>query len=472
MAQSEPPANTRKKTLAVLGPESRSEGAANQDDTDPLNLTSLPPSLSRQQKEFNASSSVSQAPYDESIEHPPIKRGGPEVADVADVAGVAGVAGAVDKARQSFRRRQSDSQKSQFPVVPDSSRSIDPEINAQVPPEVVNSLSNSANLDQTTKIVENAIKQNPNLEQKLNDMGKEIVHGQLQQLQKQKTISKDEVDNLDKLVTKYGLKIVFGDEYDSENKVMKFFTTEEKKRINKVRGATIEQLGMEELSQISKSTTNIGEMVKLRDYVISKTGRENGPDIALKVMPSINDEIYSKFTDIINKNSSITEVMNLLAFLLNNNVERKKSIVKEFSIDSGTHDKEGNYTDIPNTHNPTTLLSVFDSLTEGTSPFDIATLKVYEVENVDQKGAKLPADTIILPAGILKRDSKNYQARPVPIRRIDIPIIISACVLQMINILENTRQVFGGWAKLFKGMQGGKSNSKSKKTRRRYNRRH
>jgi hypothetical protein len=471
MAQSEPPANRRKKPLAVLGslpPGSFSEGAVN-NPHDILGLTTTAvPSRTIQQENFDEGSSVSQAQNDESIEPPPIKRGGPEVADVADVAGVAG---AVDKARQSFRRRQSDSQKSQFPVVPDSSRSIDP-VNLQVPPEVVNSLSNSANLDQTTKIVENAIKQNPNLEQKLNDMGKEIVHMQLKKLQTQKTISKDEVDNLDKLVTKYGLKIVFGDEYDSDNTFMKFFTREEKKRINKVRGARIEQLGMEELSQISKSTTNIGEMVKLRDYVISKTGRENGPDIALKVMPSINDKIYSTFTEIINKNSSITEVMNLLAFLLNNNEQRKISIVKDFSIDSGTHDKEGNYTDIPNTHNPTTLLSVFDSLTGGTSPFDIATLKVYEVENVDQKGAKLPADTIILPAGILKRDSKNYQARPVPIRRIDIPIIISACVLQMINILENTRQVFGGWAKLFKGMQGGKSNSKSKKTRRRYNRRH
>lgn len=469
MAQSAPPGRKTLAVLTPLPPGSLSEGAANQDDTDPLDLTTTVPSRSRQRQKFDEGSSESQAQNDESIEPPPMKRGGPEVADVADVAGVAG---AVDKARQSFRRRQSDSQKSQFPVVPDSSRSIDPEINPQVPPEVVNSLSNSANLDQTTKIVENAIKQNPNLEQKLNDMGKEIVHGQLQQLQKQKTISKDEVDNLDKLVTKYGLKIVFGDEYDSENKVMKFFTTEEKKRINKVRGATIEQLGMEELSQISKSTTNIGEMVKLRDYVISKTGRENGPDIALKVMPSINDEIYSKFTDIINKNSSITEVMNILAFLLNNNVERKKSIVKEFSIDSGTHDAQGKYTDIPNIQKPSDLLSVFASLTGGDRPFDIATLKVYVAEKEGQKGAKLPEDTIFLPAGILKRDSKNYEARPIPIRRTDIPIIISACVLQMVNILENTRQVFGGWTKLFKGMQGGKSNSKSKKTRRRYNRRH
>jgi hypothetical protein len=39
----------------------------------------------------------------------------------------------------------------------------------------------------------------------------------------------------------------------------------------------------------------------------------------------------------------------------------------------------------------------------------------------------------------------------------------------MVNILENTRQVFGGWTKLFKEMQGGSSKpkNKSKKTRRR-----
>jgi hypothetical protein len=216
-------------------------------------------------------------------------------------------------------------------------------------------------------------------------------------------------------------------------------------------------------------------MIVLRDYVISKTGRENGPDIALKVIPSINDEIYLNFKEFINKNSSITEVMNVLAFLLNSNLERNQSIVKEFSIDSGTHDEKGNYINIPNTQNPTdTLLSVFNSLTKGDRPFDIATLKVYVAEKEGQQGAKLPPDTIILPAGILKRDSKDYQARPIPIQRTDIPIIISACVLQMVNILENTRQVFGGWAKLFKGMQGGSSKpkNKSKKTRRRNHRRY
>jgi hypothetical protein len=379
----------------------------------------------------------------------------------ADIAHVEGVAGVVDRSKQRFqqqlsdesiappiRRRQGENDsrvdgagvgignQPQFPISSPASASIAPSLNSTVPPQVVNSLSNSRSAEQTAIMVEGAIKQNPELEQKLTEMGKEMVHMQLQQLQKQEKISKDELENLDKLVTKYGLKIVFGDESDSENKFTKFFTTEEKMRINKVRGAKITPLSVAELSQISKSTTNIGDMIVLRDYVISKTGRENGPDIALKVIPSINDEIYLNFKEFINKNSSITEVMNVLAFLLNSNLERNQSIVKEFSIDSGTHDEKGNYINIPNTQNPTdTLLSVFNSLTKGDRPFDIATLKVYVAEKEGQQGAKLPPDTIILPAGILKRDSKDYQARPIPIQRTDIPIIISACVLQLVNIL-------------------------------------
>jgi hypothetical protein len=88
---------------------------------------------------------------------------------------------------------------------------------------------------------------------------------------------------------------------------------------------------------------------------------------------------------------------------------------------------------------------------------------------------ELPAVGIILPEGIIKRDASSYDTRgPITITYEQVPLVISACTLQMINLLENTRQVFGGWAKLFKGMQGGstKSKTKTKKTRRRYRRRY
>ena len=361
---------------------------------------------------------------------------------------------------------------------PDASVSVPFATSEKTPLEVLaNDAAKSNSIVETGDMFKNAIDGNPQIKETLTNMAEKMVHMQLKQLQQQEKISQDEVNELDKLFTEYGFKLILGNEHDSESimsktSMTKALISENQKILNKVRKATVQRLDASQLSQIFKSSNNINAMVVLRDYVISKTGRENGPDIALKVMPSINDSIYSAFKDIINKNSSITEVMNVLAFLLNNSVERRESIVKEFSIDSGTHDSQGKYTNIPNTQNPSDLLSVFDSLTGGDRPFDISILKVYSSE-ASTIGNKLPKDTIILPAGILKRDSKNYEVKPRPIDRNDIPKVISACVLQMVNILENTRQVFGGWAKLFKGMQGGSSKpkNKSKKTRRRYRRR-
>lgn len=208
------------------------------------------------------------------------------------------------------------------------------------------------------------------------------------------------------------------------------------------------------------------KMMKLRDEVLSKTGRQNGPDIALKVIFNMKDQKYNVLKQIINENSSITEVMNVFAFLVNTKDNRTNSIVKEFSFFKYEHDTDGNYT--PNEINENDanyeqhVLSVFKVLENVNVPlFDIDTdtFKPY---------TEGEADFIILPAGIIKRDAESYHTAPIKVFKKDIPKLFTLCILQMINILEKTRGVFGGWTKLFKEMQGGgtKSKSTTKKTRR------
>jgi len=197
-----------------------------------------------------------------------------------------------------------------------------------------------------------------------------------------------------------------------------------------------------------------------RNALISATGREFGPDIALKVRPNIvgkeivgKEAAGEKIEDIINSKSSITEVLNILAFLLNNAGERKDSVITEFSYGK---DKFG---------------AVYDSLKDKV-PFDINTLTLTLTPS-ESSASVASAETkstvsITIPGTILKRDERCELKNDIILNSEQIQPLISACILQMINILENTREVFGGWAKLFKGMQGGSSKSKTKKTRRRY----
>jgi hypothetical protein len=213
------------------------------------------------------------------------------------------------------------------------------------------------------------------------------------------------------------------------------------------------------------------EMIKLRDEVLGKTGRQNGPDIALKVIFDMKDEKYDDYLkEIINENSSITEVMNVFAFLVNTKDDRKNSIVKEFSFFKYEHGPDGDYTKINideynednerNEDYETQLLSVFNVLEGVNFPlFDIDTFQPY---------AGVEKEYIILPAGIIKRHAVSYHTAPIEVQKKDIPKLFTLCILQMINILEKTRGVFGGWTKLFKEMQGGgtKSKSTTKKTRR------
>jgi hypothetical protein len=208
------------------------------------------------------------------------------------------------------------------------------------------------------------------------------------------------------------------------------------------------------------------KMMKLRDEVLSKTGRQNGPDIALKVIFNMKDEDGTEYLKtIINENSSITEVMNVFAFLVNKTHDIN-SIVKEFSFFKYEHDAVGDYIttteiDENDANYEQHVLSVFKVLENVNVPlFNIDSFQPYTGDGKN--------DFIILPAGIIKRDAESYHTAPIEVKIVHIPKLFTLCILQMINILEKTRGVFGGWTKLFKEMQGGgiKSKSTTKKTRR------
>jgi hypothetical protein len=267
-------------------------------------------------------------------------------------------------------------------------------------------------------------------------------------------------------------------------------TTFTGKQINKtptelLAGATIEykdQINQAKiLKTIHQQKKDIAYKMELRDQIMKDTGREFGPDIALLIsLKSFKADILkadnlkegeTNINNIINENSSITEVLNVLAFLINKKNERAKSIISGFSVKGGIHDEEGEYekeNDIKSTRpNPDNIKTVFRCLNEGDeSPFNIKTLQPYTPdESTPPPKGKLPPK-IILPAGILKRKS-DYTTQHFELTPEEIPKLFIACVLQMINLLQTTREVFGNWTKLFKGMNGGGSKSKSKKTRRR-----
>jgi hypothetical protein len=213
------------------------------------------------------------------------------------------------------------------------------------------------------------------------------------------------------------------------------------------------------------------------------TGREFGPDFALFIfLNGFKTDILQGETtinSIINENSSITEVLNVLAFLINKKDDRAGSIISAMSVKGGKHNENGKYeneNDIKSTTNPDDIKTVFSCLKEGKeSPFNIKTLKSYKLGTDDKEEdgdvdisppAGVLPPKIILPAGILKRKS-DYTTQHFELTPEQIPKLFIACVLQMIHLLQTTRKVFGGWTKLFKGMNGGGSKSKSKKTRRR-----
>ena len=211
--------------------------------------------------------------------------------------------------------------------------------------------------------------------------------------------------------------------------------------------------------------------------LLERTGRENGPDFMLKVeVPAFLPN------SVLNTNSNITEVLNVIAYLCNNNNRTDALAIEDAqSVSTTAHGQHvpatGQY-NTPNTGDGASndTLWADDTGAATTQMIDLDTLQslVYTVNHI--------------PVGILARTpvqgalGTTYPAPPPiaaaaaagPIPQDIIPHFSNA-IKQMINILENTRTIFGpkGWTALFSQVKGGGGAKHThRKHRRKYSSKH
>lgn len=223
-----------------------------------------------------------------------------------------------------------------------------------------------------------------------------------------------------------------------------------------------------------------------QSYLLKSTGREYGPDIALKVIIPAADK--TALTDLrigtypIKDDSSITEVLNVIAFLCNENrgTTNADSIEKTMSIANdgiyGLHVAgTGVYNDagLNGTTGPgdAALIATAASLYGGIAQasFNLATLATGPDFNRQK-----------FPQGLMKRSgipdgTTNLYPPQVPFELLagTNASLMSNAILQAIHILEKTREILGpkGWTDLFKKIKGGAKQNKNH-THRRHRRRY
>jgi hypothetical protein len=231
------------------------------------------------------------------------------------------------------------------------------------------------------------------------------------------------------------------------------------------------------------------------DSLILRTGREVGPDICLKVDDAIKNLIPSN--RVITLQSNITEVLNVIAYFCNADGNRNNNgILDNDSIDltqSGLHDDAtGRY------HEENTGKGAHaDSLWK--DDIGTATTQMIDINELKTLAAGFAKNHI--PVGILMRNG-NGAAGPLketntaddPQREIaavvaaapavaahipdgNLKTVFINCIKQMINIMEQTRTIFGpkGWANLYRKMNGGGGGANKnhiKRTHRQHRRRY
>jgi hypothetical protein len=227
--------------------------------------------------------------------------------------------------------------------------------------------------------------------------------------------------------------------------------------------------------------------------LLADTGRELGPDIQLTVVkdpiptagglnprPAAVVNIMQgglgplpNVDTLVNTNSSITEILNIVAYLCNPIANRTAAeIVANQSIRqqpaAGAHLASGFYDNNLNAIGNTLFLATGGG--QGTQMFNLNNLQTIAV---------IPnPDT--LPVGIMKREApfRGYAAGTHGLGQLtntaDVTGLMSDCVKQMINILENTRTIFGpkGWTALFNQVKGGGGKNHAKRTHRQHRRRY
>ena len=217
--------------------------------------------------------------------------------------------------------------------------------------------------------------------------------------------------------------------------------------------------------------------------LLERTGRENGPDFMLKVeVPAFLPN------SVINANSNITEVLNVIAYLCNtavnrtdaNGIEDTQSVLK---ANHGLHLPSGLYS-TQNTGDGASNDSLWLDGTGAaatTQMIDLDSLQslVYAANNIpvgilartpvlNQLGAVNAAPPAMGAVNAAPPAIGAGVAGPIPA---DTLPHFSNAIKQMINILENTRTIFGpkGWTALFSQVKGGGG---AKRTRRQHRRKY
>lgn len=212
------------------------------------------------------------------------------------------------------------------------------------------------------------------------------------------------------------------------------------------------------------------------DEMLRAVGREKGPDYMLKIVP---DTLTTNFsgTSIIQLDSSITEVLNIVSYLCS--TTRNNTLVD--TNNSVTNNPSGSTI---GAHNPVTGLyeagpaAIADTFIQSANPGADALMEINTLRGTTVGGA-------VIPVGILRRtESPSNPANvsfDVKTTKIDVntSVLVEAtmsdCVKQMINILTKTREIFGpkGWTALFNQVKGGGAGSKhAKRTHRQHRRRY
>jgi hypothetical protein len=225
--------------------------------------------------------------------------------------------------------------------------------------------------------------------------------------------------------------------------------------------------------------------------LLEQTGRENGPDFVLKV---VINPIVAAANAPITTTSNITEVLNVIAYLCNPTVLNGVQGRDDTAIDTnqsvgpiiggnpvGLHvAATGAYNAADGAGASNNTLWADDNGAATTQMIDLDTL-------LTPAAAAYTANHI--PVGILARTpvpgalgttnaappAIGAGAAGIPIPA-DIQPIFSNAIKQMINILENTRTIFGpkGWTALFNKVKGGGGGAKRthRQHRRRYSSKH
>ena len=234
-------------------------------------------------------------------------------------------------------------------------------------------------------------------------------------------------------------------------------------------------------------------MANALQQALNRIGREQGPDFILTIDPTqivVQPPATTTVADVISNDSGISEILNIIAFLVNpatNRVFGTIDVTKSIPTNTAGTECDGNFD-----------VTGGGSLqaNNGNTLFAAAGTNLPFINLGDFTGAvsgAAGADQII-PQGILKRrggtNTPGYDfstgcpahgnrtltgvAAGAPLHA-NTTALLSRCVKQMINILIKVREIFGpqGWTALFSQVKSGGANKNHiKRTHRQHRRRY